>query len=145
MSKRELVIDKDKIPEELKTNNAPVGAGRPPKALQLKRYDEVLKRLDDNIPHVLDRLFELVDDPDPNIRMRVCEMLLRKYLPDKKVKEVTGSNGGPIQVSQTTDVRMLVIAAAGALDGLDIDTIRRKAADGNFRIIEPDAGTTGGA
>lgn len=139
--KVDIVIDPQNIPAELVENKAPLGAGRTPKALQLKRYEEVLKRLDDNIDHVLDTLFNLVDDPDPNIRMRVCEMILRKYLPDKKVKEVVGPDGGPVQISQTTDTRVLVLNVVETLDELDIDQIKKRSEDGSFRFIEVDSGT----
>ena len=139
--KDEFVIDPDKIPEKLLVNNAPLGAGRTPKALQLKKYEYALKRLDDNTEKIFDVLENLLDDPDPNIRMRVAELFLKKIIPDKKIKEVVGAGGGPVQITQQIDVRALVLDAVGALDSLDIDTIRRRAQDGNFRIIDPDTGT----
>ena len=137
----EIVIDKDKIPAELNVGKEP--ALRAPKGTQLQKYEHVVERLDGCIDHVMDRLIEMVDDPDPNIRLRVCEMLLKRYIPEKKVKEIVGANGGPVQINQNTDIRQLTLSVVGVLDEFGLEEIREKSASGSFRLIDDDAGTKG--
>ena len=128
--KKEIKVDMDKVPEDLKYTNAPMGAGRTPKALQLKKYEHVLKRLDGCIDDVMDQLIAMIHDPDANIRLRVCEMLLKRYIPEKKVKEIVGADGGPVQVNQFVDVRAAVLNVVEALDSVDYDELRRRSLNG---------------
>ena len=131
----DLILDPDLVPDKLKMNNAPFGAGRTPKALQLKKYEYVLKRLDDNTEHILDVLFKLLDSTDENMQLRVAEMLLKKIIPDRKIKEIVGADGGPVQVQQNVDIRQMVINVKDVLDDLDIGEVKEKTEDGNFKII----------
>jgi hypothetical protein len=129
--KKHVTVDPEKIPEDLIHNNAPLGAGRPPKALQLQKYEHVLKRLDGCIDDVMDELIAMIHHPDPNIRLRVCEMLLKRYIPEKKVKEIVGADGGPVQVNQFVDVRAAVLNVVEALDSVDYDELRRRSINGD--------------
>jgi hypothetical protein len=131
-----LNIDSTEISDEVKVGKAPVGVGRTPKALQLQKYEHVVKRLDDCIDDVMDELISMIHDPDANIRLRVCEMLLKRYIPEKKIKEVVGANGGAIQVNQNIDVRSAVLVAIEVLDEMGMEQIREASQDGNFRLIK---------
>ena len=130
------VFDVTNAPAEIKQNNAFLGAGRTPKALQLKNYEKVLKKLDDNIDDVMDTLLNLLHHEDPYVQIRVAELLLKKYLPDKKIKEITGAGGGPVQINQNIDIRSATLQAVAVLDSMGLEQIREQSETGRFKIIE---------
>jgi len=130
-------IDVNKLPDEIKYgNNYPGGGGRTPKALQLQKYEHVIKRLDGCIDDVMDELIEMIHHPDPNIRLRVCEMLLKRYVPEKKVKEIVGAGGGPVQVNQNIDIHAQVASVVQALDSMGLEEIRRQSENEAFKLVQ---------
>lgn len=139
----ELVIDENAVPDNIRYGASNLAPGRTPKALQLQKYEHVLKRLDGCIDDVMDELIGMIHDPDPNIRLRVCEMILKRYIPEKKVKEIVGADGGPVQVQQNVDMRTAVLTVVGVLDEMGLDEIREKSADESFRILDINPGTEG--
>ena len=117
------------------------GAGRPPKSLQLKNYEKVLKILDKNAEKALMVLvngLEAVNengDPDKWMRYQCAVAILKKVLPDKKSKEVTGKNGNPIEVN-VVDRREAVLNIVNILDNMDLKDVKEKAKDEDFRLLE---------
>lgn len=118
------------------------GAGRTPKAMQLKNYSVVLNLLDDSVEEAFDVIKEGLKDENVWVRIRCAEMILKKYLPDKKIKEIGGIGGGPIEVTNI-DRRAAVITMVNILDEIGIEELKEKASDGDFRLFEDDAGAEG--
>jgi len=114
------------------------GGGRTPKALQLKNYSKALKLLDDNIEEALGVIIKGLHSTDKYFKFRCAELLIRKVLPDKKSKEITGEGGGPVRV-ETTDKRALVLGIVGMLDQMGFEELRQRVEDGTQRILEVDA------
>lgn len=129
-------IDASQMPDEIKHGAGAPGMGRTPKALQLQKYEHVVKRLDGCIDDVMDELIAMVHHPDPNIRLRVCEMLLKRYIPEKKVKEIVGAGGGPVQVNQNIDIHAAVISAVKVLDSMGLEDIRQQSENEAFKLIK---------
>jgi len=113
------------------------GVGRTPKALQLKNYSTVLKLLDDSVEDAFKVIKDGLKDKEPWVRLRCAEIILKKYLPDKKIREIGGIGGGPIQITNT-DKRAAVITIVNILDEMGIDDLREKAKNGDFRIFDVD-------
>ncbi|MFW9871966.1 MAG: hypothetical protein ACFFG0_02615 [Candidatus Thorarchaeota archaeon] len=115
------------------------GSGRTPKALQLKKYKKVLQLLDDSVEEAFQVLRDGLRNKDPYMRLRCAEIILKKYLPDKKVKELTGPGGGPIELSNNVDKRTQIINIVNILDEIESDDLKKKVENGNFRLLEDDS------
>lgn len=121
------------------TGDYTLGSGRTPKALQLKNYSKILRLLDDSAEDALKVLTDGLSDENPWVRIRCAETILKKYIPDKKIKELTGPGGGPVQIANI-DQREAVINIINILDELDLDDVKKKAKDGSIRLLETDEG-----
>jgi len=108
--------------------------------LQEEAIDLVHNYLADAVQVLVDGLY----DEDKWVRIRSAETLLRKALPDKKTKEITGEGGGPIQIEEH-DKRTAVINIIGILDELGFDELRERVANGRERVLEIGCGTEGEA
>jgi hypothetical protein len=104
------------------------------KELQLQMQEEALQLVHNSLADAVAVLIDGLDDEDPYIRIRCAEDILRKVLPDKKTKEVTGKGGGPIEIEET-DKRAAVLTIVGVLDELGFDELRERAS-GSQRIFE---------
>ena len=129
----------EKMPYEIEHGNAYLGAGRPSKAQQLKNYKKALASLDDHIMEALDNLYELMYDDDKYVRLRAIEIVIKKVIPDKKIKEIVGADGGPVQINQNIDVRALVLDAVEALDSIDLKELQERSISGSTKILESDS------
>lgn len=113
------------------------------KLQKMKNQAKALESLDDHVMEALDGLYELMNDPDKYIRLRAIEIVLKKVIPEKKIKELVGPDGGPVQIQQNVDIRALVLDAAAALDGIDLESLREASRNGTIRNITFDPGTEG--
>jgi len=107
---------------------------------KLKNQQKALASLDDHVMEALDGLYDLMRDEDKYIRLRAIEIVLKKVIPEKKIKEITGANGEPIQVQQNIDVRQIVLHAAAELDNIDIDELIEASRNGSIKNIGIDSG-----
>ena len=105
--------------------------------LQLKKYQAVIDKLDNSIEHAMDVLIDLLDSDDENIRLRTAELLLKKYLPDKKSKEKEKDKVVQINI----DKRENIVKIVGQLDDMSYEELRERAEDGNIRLFDSNAGT----
>lgn len=116
------------------------GAKLPTKT-QLQNYERVLKKLDSTAEEAIDVIRAGLNSPDWNIKIRCAQIVLNKYLPDKKTKEVTGKDGGPIEVTNTSK-RALVLEIVDMLDEHDQDIImERIEKNGTFAVPQSDSGS----
>ena len=106
--------------------------------MQEQAIDLVHEHLEDAVQVLVDGLY----DEDKWIRIRSAETLLRKALPDKKTKEITGEGGGPIQIEEH-DKRTAVINIIGILDELGFDELRERVTSGRTGILEVGCRTEG--
>lgn len=132
------------------------GSGRTPKALMFKNYPQAIAKLDEGIIPAIQVLLDglkattniyskdgtLVeaDVPDKWYRMNCAVQLLKKAIPDKKIKEITGAEGGPIEVN-INNKRENVLAIINYLDNMSLEELRQRAEDGDIQVSEP-AGRT---
>jgi hypothetical protein len=142
---REKRVKKPKTAEEVPfdkklVNRLPV---KPPKDpdLKLKNYQLVIEKLDGCVEQAMDTIIGLLDDKDPYVRLRSAELIIKKYLPDKKIKEITGPEGGPVQIN--IDKREAILQVVGQLDRIGYEELRESARDGNFNLLRPDSGGEG--
>ncbi|MCP4648797.1 MAG: hypothetical protein GY853_01775 [PVC group bacterium] len=128
------------------------GQGRPPKSKQLKNYDKALKILDDNIEKALGVLVdgleatkdiynksgEIIaeDVPDNYYRFNCACVLIKKVLPDKKAKEITGPGGAPLLPTTVIDRRKVVMNIVRKLDELDLDEVKEMQEKGDFKLFK---------
>lgn len=112
-----------------------IASGRTPKALQLKNYGKILNLLDDCAEDALKVLIDGLDDENPWVRVRCAETILKKYIPDKKIKEMTGPGGGPIEVTNI-DNRTAILNVINLLDEIDMDELKQRAENGSIRLLE---------
>lgn len=134
------------------------GSGRTPKALQFKNYPKAIALLDDAIEPALKVLIEglsattflttkdgkivldeegkQVEIPDKWYRLNCAVQLLKKAIPDKKIKEITGPEGGPIEVNISK--REAVIGILRIIEDKSLEELRREIEDGSFKLSEPD-------
>jgi len=137
-----VIIVPDEIPAELQPAEPRFYASEASKAQKMKNYNLALKSLDDHVMEALDGLYELMRDDDKYVRLRAIEIVLKKVIPEKKIKEVVGADGGPIQVNNNIDIRALIFDAAAALDGIDLDDLRERSKNGSLKIIDTHSGRT---
>jgi hypothetical protein len=116
------------------------GSGRTPKALQFKNYPKAIALLDEAIEpaikvlieglsattNVYDKKGELIeaDVPDKWYRMNCAVQLLKKAIPDKKIKEITGAEGGPIEVN--VNKREAVLGVLQILESKTLEELQRE-------------------
>lgn len=110
---------------------------------KLQNQQKALASLDDHVMEALDGLYELMRDDDKYVRLRAIEIVLKKVIPEKKIKEITGANGEPIQVQNNIDIRQIVLHAAAELDNIDIDELIEASRSGNIKTIGINSGTEG--
>jgi hypothetical protein len=110
---------------------------------KLKNQQKALASLDDHVMEALDGLYELMRDDDKYVRLRAIEIVLKKVIPEKKIKELVGPDGGPVQIQNNIDVRQIVLHAAAELDNIDIDELIEASRNGNIKSIGINAGTEG--
>lgn len=110
-----------------------LGAGRPPKALQLKNYEKALKFLDDTVEEALQVIKDDLHHPDAYVRIRCAELILRKYIPDKKIKEISGKDGGPIELTNVNK-HQLTMEILDSLDSMEIDEIKEQVKANKFYL-----------
>lgn len=128
------------------------GSGRTPKALQFKNYPKAIKLLDDNVEEALNVLIDglrsthmvqrgennWVEEPDKWFRYNCAIQLLKKAIPDKKIKEITGPEGGPVEVN--VNKREAVLNILSILESKSMEELRQEIEDGSFKLSEPDRG-----
>lgn len=129
------------------------GQGRPPKAKQLQNYDKALKLLDDNIEKALGVLIDGLEAtrdvyskdgktliregiPDYYYRFNCACVLIKKVLPDKKSKEVTGPGGTELPPTTVIDNRKVMFNFVDALDKMDIDDIKEVKNSEDFKYLK---------
>jgi hypothetical protein len=127
-----------------------IGGGRPTKSRQLKNYDIALKLLDDNIEKALNVLIsglEATKDlytkdgqfiatvPDNYYRFNCATVLVKKVLPDKKTKEITGPGGTALPPSTVIDRRKIVMNIVQNLDEMDLDDVKEMQQNGDFKLL----------
>lgn len=128
------------------------GSGRTPKALMFKNYPQAIAKLDEGILPAIQVLIDglkattnvyskdgtLVEAnvPDKWYRMNCAVQLLKKAIPDKKIKEITGAEGGPIEVN--VNKRETVFNILQVLESKSLEELRQEIEDGNFQLSEPD-------
>jgi len=110
---------------------------------KMRNQQKALASLDEHVLEALDGLYELMRDDDKYVRLRAIEIVLKKVIPEKKIKEITGANGEPIQVNQNIDVRQIVLHAAAELDNIDIDELIEASRNGSIKNIGIDTGREG--
>jgi hypothetical protein len=119
-----------------------LGGGRRPKALQLQNYEKVLKVIDQTAEEAVAVIREGLQHPDWNIKIRCAQIVLNKYIPDKKSKEVTGKDGGPIEVT-AIHKRENIGKIMDMLDEEQEIIMEKLEKHGTFGIPESDTGPTG--
>ena len=110
---------------------------------KMKNQQKALESLDDHVLEALEELYNLMRDDDKYVRLRAVEIVLKKVIPEKKIKEITGANGEPIQVQQNIDIRTMVLHAAAALDSLDLDELIEASRNGSIKNIGVNPGREG--
>lgn len=119
------------------------GGGRTPKALQMKNYEKAIKMLDDNVEEILGVLIDGLHDPDKYYRFNCAAVLLKKIIPDKKIKQVVGEGGGPVKF-EITDKRANILEIVGVLDSMGMDEMKRRFDDAGERIFDAEYRTEEG-
>ena len=128
-------INKDLVPNEFVEQ---AGVMKKDKRAAITAYNRSMARLEENVDLALDRLFELVEDEDKYVALRAVEIILKKVVPERKIKEIVGPDGGPVQVNQNIDQRSMVFNVINHLDTFDYDELKRRALDGgNITVLEP--------
>jgi hypothetical protein len=77
---------------------------------------------------------------DPWYRFNCASVILRKVVPDRKIKVIEGNPERPIGI-EFTDRREAVLSALDLLDDMDIDELRERVSNGNNGIPGTHAGT----
>lgn len=129
------------------------GQGRLPKSKQLQNYDKVLKILDDNAERIIKTLIDGLDAekevydkngnhiatvPDNYYRFNCATVLLKKILPDKKSKEITGPGGKELPPTTVIDNRRVTMTIVDRLDEMDFDEIKQVQKEGTFKLLKKD-------
>jgi hypothetical protein len=130
----------------LKVDNSLVALAeenRVAKLQKLRFQQKAMESLDEHVMEALDGLYELMRDDDKYVRLRAIEIVLKKVIPEKKVKEIVGADGGPVQINQNVDIRALVLDAAVALDSIDVEELLEASRNGSIKTININPGTEG--
>lgn len=129
------------------------GQGRPPKHKQLQNYDKVLKILDDNAEKIINTLVKGLDAekviydkngqyvdtvPDNYYRFNCATVLLKKILPDKKTKEITGPGGKELPPTTVIDNRKVTMTIVDRLDEMSFDELKEAQDKGEFKLLKKD-------
>jgi hypothetical protein len=114
------------------------------RALRLKNQEKALLLIDDNIEAAIEVVVKGLKSKDKYYRLKCALALIKKVVPDRTSKEVSGPGGGPIPVSDPTNRRQQVLDVLNVLDEIDFKELKRKAEDGDFYLLETDSGTEKG-
>jgi hypothetical protein len=128
------------------------GSGRTPKALMFKNYPQAIKMLDEGLLDAIQVLKDglkattnvyskdgtLVEEnvPDKWFRYNCAIQLLKKAIPDKKIKEITGPEGGPVEVN--INKREAVLSILQIIEDKPLEELRREIEDGSFQLSQSD-------
>jgi hypothetical protein len=107
------------------------------KETQLILQEKALNRVHEILEEAIDVLVDGMGDEDPYVRIRCAEDIIRKVLPDRKVKEITGDGGGPVRV-ETIDKRAAIVGIVAVLDGMGFEELRQRVENGSKRIFDID-------
>jgi hypothetical protein len=113
------------------------------KIQELKNTQKALESLDDHVIEALDGLYSLMRDDDKYVRLRAIEIVLKKVIPEKKIKQVVGPGGGPVQTQIKVDMRSIILNAAATLDSIDLEELTEASKNGSIQTISTNAGGTG--
>lgn len=120
-------------------SKGPVGAKPPapkvPKPKDFKNYEKALGRLDGAVMDAIQVFVDGLKSDDPYYRYNCAAVILRKVVPDRKVKEIVGNRDRPISF-EFTDMREAMENAIDALDEMDIEMIQ-KGSDASRTVFEP--------
>ena len=116
-------------------NKPPVPKPKTPKPADFRNYEKALKLLDDSVEDAIDVFRKGLKDTDKWYRFNCASVILRKVVPDRKIKEVVGDKNRPISI-EFTDRREAIIATIDMLDDMDLDDLLKKAGNGSNRILE---------
>ena len=111
---------------------------KPPKPHEFTRYEKAIELIDNNVETAIQVFIDGLNDDDKWYRYNCASVLLRKVIPDRKIKEIVGDSKRPISIQ--FDRREVVLNLVQLLDDMDLNTIKQKAEDGNGRIFELDSG-----
>jgi len=121
-------------------SKTPAQIKKGPLAQQYKNTGKAISLLDDAVVQAIEVLVAGLSDDDKYYRFNCACTILKKVVPDKKRKEISGPNGNPIDID-IVDKRQAVNSVVSILDEISIDELKAKASDGSFRLLEPDTGT----
>lgn len=111
-----------------------------PLGAHYKNLEKSTKMIDDALPDAIQVLVDGLSDKDKYYRFNCACTIIKKAIPDKKRKEITGVGGKPIEI-KTVDRRESIISIIGILDELDIDELKEQADNGSFRLSEFEPGS----
>jgi hypothetical protein len=109
---------------------------RQTKELQLKNTEKALQIVYENIEKALDVIIKGLSSRDLWYRYNCATFLIKKVLPDKKIREISGPDGGPIKVEEKIDKREQILDMIVVLDSISIDELRRRSENGSKGIFE---------
>jgi len=110
---------------------------------ELKNQQKALESLDDHVMEALDGLYKLMQDEDKYVRLRAIEIVLKKVIPEKKIKQIVGADGGPVKVEQKLDIRSMIMTAAAELDTIDLEELTEASRNGSIKVFGTGSGSEG--
>lgn len=100
-----------------KTKVEAIGDGVDSPKANFPSRDNLYARIANHLPKAIDKAVEMLESPNENVRLGAIKVLLDRGLPPIKALEITGPDGGPLQIRYIVDLAGGYIPPLGAFNG----------------------------